>query len=208
MITYPGLPAPAIRPFLTREASRAHYAAGTEFHIGRIDLVANTGTYLDTPFHRFAGATDLAAIDLARLAELPAVVVRTVGREPRAIDRSVIEAALTGVDLEDMAVLVHTGWAAHWGTPQYFDGHPFLTADAANALVARRIALFGIDSLNVDDNSGGERPVHTALLAAGIPIVEHLCNLDRLPLSGFRFSAVPAPVKEMGTFPVRAYASL
>jgi arylformamidase len=208
MITYPGLPAPTIRPFLTRAASREHYAPGTEFHIGRIDMVANTGTYLDTPFHRFAGAPDLAAIDLARLADLPGAVVRVTGIQGRAIGLRTVEAALAGIDAEGMAILVHTGWADRWGTPQYFEGHPFLTAEAAELLVAMRIALLGIDSLNADDTSGGHRPVHTAVLGAGIPLVEHLRGLDRLPLAGFRFSAVPAPVKGMGTFPVRAYAIL
>jgi kynurenine formamidase len=206
MLTYPGLPAPAIRPFLTREASRAHYAPGTEFHIGRIDMVANTGTYLDTPFHRFAGAADLATIDLALIADLPAMIVRASGMATRAIDRAVIAATLANHNPAGAAVLIHTGWAAHWGTGRYFDGHPFLTADAAHWLIEQRIALCGIDSLNIDDTSGGARPVHSALLGAGIPIVEHLRGLEQLPTAGFRFSAVPAPVRGLGSFPVRAYA--
>jgi len=206
MLTYPGLPAPAIRAHLSREDSRSHYAPGTEFHIGRIDMVANTGTYLDTPFHRYAGATDLAGIDLAQLADLPGLVVSATGRTDRAIIAEALATALAGSDIAGAAVLVHTGWAEHWGTGRYFSGHPFLTADAAQWLIAQRIALCGIDSLNIDDNSGGERPVHSALLGAGIPVVEHLRGLEQLPAAGFRFSAVPAPVKGMGSFPVRAFA--
>lgn len=204
MITYKGLPAPVICDFLSREQSRANYAAGTEFQIGKIELVANTGTYVDSPFHRFADGADLAALDLARLADLDAVVVRATGMADRAIPHTLF----AGLGLRGKAVLVHTGWAQHWRTDQYFEGHPFLMADAASYLRDAGAALVGIDSYNIDDTADGRRPVHTTLLGAGIPIAEHLCDLDRVPTSGFRFSAVPVKIKGMGTFPVRAYATL
>jgi kynurenine formamidase len=206
MITYRGLPAPIVCDFLTREASRAHYATGTEFHIGKIELVANTGTYVDSPFHRFADGKDLSELSLESLAELEGVVVRAVDREVRAIGREVLAVALATIDLRGKAVLVHTGWSRHWRTDQYFEGHPFLTADAANFLVETGAAIVGIDSYNIDDTGDGRRPVHTALLGADIPIVEHMTGLDKLPDAGFLFSAVPVKVKGMGTFPVRAYA--
>jgi arylformamidase len=204
MITYRGLPAPIICDFLSREQSRANYTAGTEFQIGKIEMVANTGTYLDSPFHRFADGRDLSELELASLAELDAVVVRVTGMQGRAILRTSFGAA----DVSGKAVLVHTGWAAHWRTDRYFEGHPFLTEDAAVYLRDAGAILVGIDSYNVDDTGDGRRPVHTTLLGAGIPIVEHLCNLDQLPMDGFHFSAVPVKVKGMGTFPVRAYAAL
>jgi kynurenine formamidase len=203
MVTYPGLPGPEISDYLPREASPARYGPGTEFHIGRISMVANTGTYLDSPFHRFAGATDVAGLPLQRVADLDGVVVRMdPGR--RAIDRD----ALASYDVRNRAVLVHTGWDRYWGTERYGTGNPFLTAAAADWLVERQAGLVGIDSVNIDDTSGPSRPVHTALLAAGIPIVEHLCGLDQLPPSGFRFHAAPPQVVGIGTFPVRAYAIL
>jgi kynurenine formamidase len=204
METYRPLPGPVIEDHLTREASREHYAPGTEFHIGRITMVANTGTYLDAPFHRFADGKDVAALDLADLAELEGVVVRVTERAERAIGAE----AFASVEVRDRAVLVHTGWDRNWRTEAYFSGHPFLTDDAAEHLRDAGAALVGIDSLNVDDTDDGRRPVHTTLLAAGIPVVEHLTGLERLPLAGFRFSAVPAPVLGMGTFPVRAFATL
>jgi kynurenine formamidase len=201
MVTYPGLPGPEISDYLPREASPARYGPGTQFHIGRISMVANTGTYLDSPFHRFAGATDVAGLPLHSVADLDGVVVRIdAGR--RAIDRD----ALTSYDVRGRAVLVHTGWDRHWGTERYGTGNPFLTAAAADWLVEQQAGLVGIDSVNIDDTSGPSRPVHTALLAAGIPIVEHLCGLDKLPPSGFRFHAAPPQVVGIGTFPVRAYA--
>jgi kynurenine formamidase len=204
MITYPGLPGPVVCDFLSREASRARYAEGTEFQIGRIDMVANTGTYVDSPFHRFADGVDLAGLELDSLAHLPGLVIRAVGVTERAIGRG----AFLGADVRGRAVLVHTGWAAHWRTDRYFDGHPFLTGDAARHLRDEGAALVGIDSLNIDDTGDGHRPVHTVLLGAGIPIVEHLRGLEQLPATGFRFSAVPVKVKGMGTFPVRAHALL
>lgn len=208
MMTYPGLPAPAISDFLSREDSRAHYAPGTEFHIGRIAMVANTGTYVDSPFHRFADGPDLAALPLEQLAGLDGTVVRVVGQQGRAIGRSALVGALDAYPVARGAVLVHTGWDARWGTEAYLAGHPFLTEDAARYLVERGAALVGIDSLNIDDTDDARRPVHTTLLGAGIPVVEHLCALGALPVRGFRFTAVPVKVRGLGTFPVRAYAEV
>jgi kynurenine formamidase len=204
MVTYRGLPAPVISDFLSRQASRERYATGTEFHIGRIDMVANTGTYVDSPFHRFADGADLSELPLEALADLPAVVVRVSGAPGRDIGRS----SLLPYEVAGKAVLVHTGWAAWWGTEQYFDDHPYLTGEAAEWLVENGAALVGIDSYNIDSTSGGERPAHTALLANGIPIVEHLRGLEQLPEVGARFTAVPVKVRGFGTFPVRAYASV
>jgi len=200
MVTYPGLPAPHVCDFLSREASRARYASGTTFQIGRIDMVANTGTYIDSPFHRFADGEDVSQLTLGRLADLPAIVLTVTDR--RAID----VADLGSVEVRGRAVLLHTGWARHWRTERYGAGHPFLTAAAAIHLKERGARLVGIDSLNIDDTAEGERPVHTALLGAGIPIVEHLRGLEQLPAAGFTFSAVPPPVRGMGSFPVRAFA--
>jgi kynurenine formamidase len=204
MVTYPGLPGPVIRDHLTREQSRSRFAPGTEFHIGAIDMVANTGTYVDTPAHRYADGKDLAALPLGSVADLDGVVVRAAGRAGRAIDA----AALGAAEVRGRAVLVHTGWAAHWRTERYLAGHPFLTEDAARRLVAGGAALVGIDSLNIDDTSTGERPVHTLLLRHDIPIVEHLTGLERLPDAGFRFFATPVKVRGLGTFPVRAFARI
>ena len=203
MITYRGLPAPFVCDFLSREASRKVYALGTEFHIGRLEMVANTGTYLDAPFHRFPDGIDVAELPLERLAHLPGLVVRVPPGE-RAVDRD----AFAGVDLRGKAVLVQTGWDRHWRTDRYFEGHPFLTADAARSLAEAGAALVGIDSLNIDDTADLTRPVHTALLGAGIPIVEHLAGLARLPDRDFRFFAVPVKVRGMGTFPVRAFGMI
>lgn len=204
MITYKGLPAPVICDFLSREDSRSHYAAGTQFHIGKIDMVANTGTYVDSPFHRFADGKDLSELPLPSLANLPGVVVR---RDPKR-GRSIDEEEFRGKDLAGKAVLVATGWDRHWRTDRYFEGHPFLTKQAAEYLVHAGAKLVGIDSLNIDDIADGTRPVHTALLGAEIPVCEHLCGLGALPDSGFRFYAVPVKVKAFGTFPVRAFARI
>jgi kynurenine formamidase len=200
LVTYPGLPAPAIRDHLSRVDSRKSYAPGTEFHIGRIEMVANTGTYLDSPSHRFEGKSDLSELRLDVLADLDGTVVRPP-RGPRPIDAS----ALDGVEVRGKAVLVETGWDRHFGTPAYASGHPFLTRDAAQRLADAGAALVGIDSLNIDDTADGTRPAHTILLGAGIPIVEHLTGLAALPAQGFRFFAVPPKVRGMGTFPVRAF---
>jgi len=203
MTTYPGLPGPLICDFLSRKASRGRYAPGVEFHIGRIDMVANTGTYLDSPFHRYADGKDLSALPLDSLAGLEAVVIRGLPAG-RAIDRT----AFAGRPVGGKAVLVRTGWDVHWSTPAYLAGNPYLTADAAAYLVAEGAVLVGIDSLNIDDIEDLERPVHSTLLGAEIPIVEHLCRLGELPDAGFRFSAVPPKVAGFGTFPVRAFATL
>jgi arylformamidase len=203
MTTYPGLPGPVICDFLSREAARARYGPGVEFQIGKIEMVANTGTYLDSPFHRYAGGKDLSQLPLESLAGLDGVVIRGPA-DGRAIDRD----AFVGRDLGGRAVLVRTGWDVHWGTPTYLDGNPFLTAEAAEYLVREGAALVGIDSLNIDDTRDLARPVHSALLGAEIPIVEHLCNLGPLPEAGFRFSAVPAKVAGFGSWPVRAFATL
>ena len=203
MITYPGLPGPVISDFLGREASRGHYAEGTTFHIARIRMVANTGTYLDSPFHRFAHGKDVGSLSLERLADLPGVVIDGAGKGS-ALDSDLF----AGQDLSGKAVLVRTGWDAHWRTPRYLEGHPHLTRAAAECLAGAAPALVGIDSLNIDDTSDGVRPAHTLLLSAGIPIVEHLCNLKELAASGFRFHCVPAPFIGLGSFPVRAYAVL
>jgi kynurenine formamidase len=204
MITYPGLPGPEITDHMTREDSRSRYAPGTEFHIGRISMVANTGTYVDSPFHSFEEGADLAALPLPRLADLDGVLVRVLGGRTRAVD----PAAVVPHKVEGRAVLIHTGWDRHWGTERYMQGHPYLAADAAMWLAEHGAALVGIDSLNIDDTDDLSRPAHTTLLAAGIPVVEHLRGLDQLPPEGFRFHAAPVAVEGMGTFPVRAYAVL
>jgi kynurenine formamidase len=204
MVTLKGFPAPLICDYLSREASRAVYAEGTEFHIGRIDMIANTGTYVDSPFHRYADGKDLSELPLEWLAELDGVVVRAVERGGREIDRD----AFDGLEVAGKAVLVHTGHAAHWGSERYFEGHPFLTRAAAEHLRDAGARLVGIDSLNIDSTDDRARPVHSVLLAADIPICEHLRGLEELPDAGFRFSAVPVKVKGFGTFPVRAFARL
>jgi kynurenine formamidase len=200
MTTYPGIPAPHVCDFLSREASRSRYAAGTTFQIGRIELVANTGTYLDSPFHRYQDGRDISQLTLAELADLPAIVLHVEGT------RSIDVPTLVELKVRGRALLVHTGWAQHWRTERYGVGHPFLTAAAAAWLKDEGVRLVGIDSLNIDDTTSGERPVHTTLLGAGIPIVEHLRGLEQLPEAGFTFSAVPPAVRGMGSFPVRAYA--
>lgn len=202
LVTYRGLPAPVICDYLSREDSRKHYAAGTEFHIGKIEMVANTGTYLDSPFHRYEGGRDLSRLELASLADLDGVVVNAAGAPGRALSR----AAFGDTDVKGKAVLVRTGWDVHWGTDGYFEGHPFLTEDAARFLADAGAVLVGIDSYNIDDTADGRRPVHSILLGADIPVVEHMCGLGRLPRDGFKFFAVPVKVKGFGTFPVRAFA--
>ena len=202
LITYKGLPAPIICDYISREASAASYSDGTTFHIGKIELVANTGTYVDSPFHRYEDGIDLSELPLESLAELPGLVVRATERSGRAIDVDRFE----GLDVAGKAVLVHSGWDRHWATDAYFEGHPFLTRGAAEWLRDNGAVLVGLDSLNIDDTTDGDRPVHTILLGANIPIAEHLCNLDAIPDAAFTFHAVPVKVKGLGTFPVRAYA--
>lgn len=204
MVTYPGLPGPEISSFLTREASRAAYAPGTEFAIDRITMVGNTGTYLDSPYHRFADGADLSAVPLERTADLPAVVVRLSGSRRRDIDAR----AVAAVDVRGKAVLLHTGDDARFGTPGYGTDAHFLTRDGAAWLAAHDPALVGIDAINIDDTADGERPAHTLLLAAGIPVIEHLTGLEQLPPTGALFTAVPLRVQGLGTVPVRAFARL
>ncbi len=202
MTTFKGLPGPHICDYWTRADSAAKYDDGSSFQIGRIDMVANTGTYVDSPFHRYAEGKDLSELPLGSLADLDALVVRAPFAKGLAID----VAALDGLDVRGRAVLVDTGWDRHWRTDTYYSDHPYLTEDAALWLAANLAAFVGIDSHNIDNTAVRSRPVHTILLGADIPIGEHLTGLDALPDSGFRFSAVPPKVKGMGTFPVRAWA--
>jgi arylformamidase len=204
MTTYPGLPGPLICDYLSREASRSQYAPGVEFQIGKIEMVANTGTYLDSPFHRYAAGKDLSQLPLESLAGLDGVVVRVSPAAGRAISRRSFEA----IELEGKAVLVNTGWDVHWRSERYLSNNPFLTRDAAEYLVSQGAVLVGIDSLNIDDIGDPTRPVHSTLLGADIPIVEHMCNLAGLPDRQFRFFAVPAKVAGFGTWPVRAFGQI
>src|SRR4051812_44080094 len=204
MTTYPGLPSPHICDFWTREGSAENYDDGSSFQIGRIDMVANTGTYLDSPFHRYADGIDLADLPLPSLADLPGIVIRRPWENSLAVEPSHIE----GHEVAGKAVLIHTGWDRHWRTDAYFGDHPYLTAEAADWLVDQGARFVGIDSCNIDNMHVRPRPGHSTLLAAGIPICEHMTGLGSLPDQGFRFSVVPPKVKGMGTFPVRAYAVL
>ena len=202
MTTYKGLPGPQLCDFWSREASTANYDDGSTFQIGRIDMVANTGTYVDSPFHRYADGKDLSELPLESLADLEGLVLRRPFEQGLAIDAD----AFAGMGVRGKAVLVHTGWDRHWRTDEYFGEHPFLTSAAADWLAENGAAMVGIDSCNIDNMHVRARPVHTRLLGAGIPICEHMTGLDRLPDHGFRFSAAPPKVKGMGTFPVRAFA--
>ena len=202
MTTYPGLPAPHITTHISREESGERLGSGASFHIGRVDMVANTGTYLDSPWHFHEDGVDLAGLALERLADLPLTVVRRTPQEPPGIEVDVLPAH----SIAGHAVLFHTGWDRHWGTDSYGVGAPFLTEGLVAALVEREVALAGIDSVNIDDVADGRRPAHSQLLGNGIPIVEHMTNLAALPDSGGRFYAVPPKVRSFGTFPVRAFA--
>ena len=209
MVTYPGIPGPTLGWHLTFDESAAHYAAGTEFAIGTISMAANTGTYLDTPAHRYRDGEDLSRLSLDKMVDRPGVVVRVRNRDTRdgrAIGEAQLRAALGDVDPGGMAVLVETGHSDRWGTPAYFAEHPYLTDDAVEFLISTKPSLVGIDSLNIDSTHTGRRPAHSWLLAARIPVVEHLTGLADLPDTGFRFTAAPPAVRGMGTFPVRAFA--
>jgi kynurenine formamidase len=201
MITYTGLPGPVISDHLSREDAVSHYSEGTTFQIGKIEMVANTGTYIDAPFHRYSEGIDLSGLKMTSIANLDGIVIRAA-QGMRSIGKDVFE----NQNVEGKAVLIHTGWDRHWRTDAYFANHPFLTRDTAEYLKSSGAGLVGIDSLNIDDTDDGTRPAHSILLKTNIPIVEHLCCLDELPDQGFRFFAVPAPVKGMGSFPVRAFA--
>jgi len=204
MATYKGLPGPVITDHLSREASRPLYAGGTTFQIGRIEMVANTGTYVDAPSHRWEDGADLSQLPLASLAGLDGVLIAAPHAPGLAVDSDFLE----GAEVRGKAVLFCTGWSGFWGSPSYFQRSPHLSSSMASLLVSRGAAIVGIDSHNIDDTDDKTRPVHSILLAAGIPIVEHLTNLEALPPSGFRFYAVPVKVAGMGTFPVRAFAEL
>jgi arylformamidase len=204
MVTYKGLPGPVIRDHLSREASRALYAPGTTFQIGRIEMVANTGTYVDAPSHRYEDGVDLSGLPLEILAGREGICIAA----PHARGLAVNEGFLEGKEIAGKAVLVSTGWSAFWGTPSYFQRSSHLTASVASLLVSRGAAIVGIDSHNIDDTDDKSRPAHSILLRAGIPIVEHLTGLEALPTSGFRFYAVPVKIVGMGTFPVRAFAEV
>lgn len=204
LVTYKGLPAPIICDYLSREDSRKRYAEGTEFQIGKIEMVANTGTYIDCPFHRFADGKDLSEIGLESFTDLDAVVIHAPFSETLAIT----EKHFQNHKIKNRAVLIHTGWDSHWNTERYYDNHPYLTEGAAHYLRDNQVKLVGIDSHNIDSTLGNTRPVHTILLGAEILIVEHLCNLSKLPKDGFTFSAIPPKFKGVGTFPVRAMAKL
>lgn len=202
MITYKGLPAPIICDYLSREESRGKYAEGTEFQIGKIEMVSNTGTYLDCPFHRYADGKDLSQIQLEKLADLEGVLIDAEGVQ------SISKKFFEGKNLSGKAVIVHTGWSKHWRTDAYFENHPFLTADAAEYLVSQKVILVGIDSHNIDDTQTNSRPVHSILLKNEILITEHMTNLKSLQGKNFRYSAVPPKFVGVGTFPVRAFAKI
>ena len=204
LVTYKGLPAPIICDYLSREKSREIYETGTEFQIGKIEMVSNTGTYVDCPFHRYEHGKDLSQVDIESLADIDGIVIRVDYRKTRAIDASFFKEK----EIRGRAVLVHTGWDVHWNTDEYFQNHPFLTEDAAMYLQKCGAKLVGIDAMNIDSTSSKSRPVHSTLLASDILIVEHLCNLGKLPDEGFAFSALPPKFKGVGTFPVRAMAKL
>jgi kynurenine formamidase len=204
-VTLPGFPPPRVGTFLSREASRERYAPGVEFHIATIEMIANTGTYMDSPFHRYADGADLAGLDPSRLLDVEGLVVRAPVDGGRAIGRERL-GDLTAEDVADRAVLVHTGWSRHFETPAYGVGHPFLAKDAVQWLVDAGAGIVGIDSLNIDDTDDGRRPAHSLLLGAGIPILEHLTNLAQLPDRGFTLTALPPRFVGIGTFPVRVVA--
>jgi len=203
LVTYKGLPAPIICDYLSREDSKKHYAEGTTFQIGKIEMCSNTGTYIDSPFHRYEDGKDLSQLTLESLASLEGVKV-VIDEGVTAIDKD----TFVDLDVYGKAVLVQTGWSRNWNTEKYFEGHPFLTEQAALYLRKHEVKLVGIDSLNIDDIRGKERPVHSTLLGAEILIVEHMCNLNSVPVSGFTFYAVPVKVKGFGTFPVRAFVEI
>ena len=204
LITYKGLPAPVICDYLSRENSKKFYEEGTEFQIGKIEMVTNTGTYIDCPFHRYADGKDLSQFAADRFIDLPSVLINIPFEQAKGISKKFFE----NRDLTNKAVLVHTGWSNHWRTDAYFEDHPFLTEDAAEYLKEQKVLLVGIDSHNIDDTSKKSRPVHSILLAEEIFIVEHLTNLHRLPKDDFSFTSLPPKFKGVGTFPVRAIAKI
>ena len=202
LVTYKGLPAPVICDYLSREDSKKFYEKGTQFQIGKIELVANTGTYIDCPFHRYENGKDLSEVELKNFVDLNAITINV---------KDITEIGIKyfkGKDVTEKAVLVFTDWAKYWDTEKYFENHPYITKEAAEYLKDQKVILVGIDSHNIDDTKGKSRPVHSILLGSEILIVEHMCNLDKLPESGYTFSAVPPKFKGVGTFPVRAFAKI
>ena len=204
LVTYKGLPAPIICDYLSREESRGRYAPGTEFQIGKIEMVTNTGTYVDCPFHRYEDGKDLSEVALECFADLEGIVIRADYRKGLAVTAE----AFKGKKIRGRAVLIHTSWDEYWTTDKYYENHPFLTEDAAVYLKQCGAKLVGIDSMNIDDTRGNARPVHSTLLRDEILIAEHLCNLSNVPDEGFTFTAVPPKFKGAGTFPVRAFARI
>lgn len=204
LVTYKGLPAPIICDYLSREDSKQLYEEGTEFQIGKIEMVSNTGTYIDCPFHRFEHGKDLSEVALECFTDLDAIVISVPFQETLEIT----EKHFFNQEIRNRAVLIHTGWNRHWNTKKYYENHPYLTEAAAKYLRDCSVKLVGIDSHNIDDSSAKTRPVHTTLLGGDILIVEHLCNLNLLPKDGFSFSAIPPKFKGVGTFPVRAMAKV
>lgn len=204
MITYKGLPAPVICDYLSREDSKAHYDGGTEFQIGKIEMISNTGTYVDCPFHRYSDGKDLSEMELERFVNLPGITIKVNESDGLAVDHTFFQ----HVDVKGKAVLVNTNWSRYWRTDRYFENHPFLTEDAAIYLRDHGALLVGIDSHNIDDTRTRRRPVHSVLLKSEILVAEHMTNLHLLPADGFLFSAVPPKFKGVGTFPVRAFAQL
>ncbi len=204
LITYKGLPAPVICDYLSREASKAFYEEGTSFQIGKIEMVSNTGTYIDCPFHRYENGKDLSETTLESFTDLEGIVIPVPYEQSLAITAG----HLQGYEIKNRAVLLHTGWDKHWNTEAYYKNHPFLTREGAEYLESCGVKLVGIDGHNLDDTRGNTRPAHSLLLGAEILIVEHLCHLALLPQKGFLFSAVPPRLKGVGTFPVRAFAKI
>ncbi|HWU38950.1 MAG TPA: cyclase family protein [Candidatus Acidoferrum sp.] len=202
MQAYPGLPSPKIGAYLDHEASRDHYAGRAEFFLGRVDMVCNIGTYLDSPFHRHRGQADLSQIPLERVAGVPGIVLDAAG------SRAAIALERPASDLSGRAVLIRTGWDRRWGTDAYWEPGPYLAASTVDLLIQARAVLVGVDFWNVDNTQDPSRPAHTRLLAEEILIVEHLCNLSALPRTGFRFSAVPLRILRGASFPVRAFAEV
>ncbi len=204
LITYKGLPAPIICDYLSREESKKLYGEGTEFHIGKIEMVANTGTYIDCPFHRFSDGKDFSLVGLESFTDLDAIVISV----PFTKTLEITEEHIKPYEIKNRAVLFHTGWDKYWNTEKYYENNPHLSQGAAEYLKKSQVKLAGIDSLNIDSTNSKDRPVHTVLLGAEILIVEHLCNLNSLPKDGFKFSALPPKIKGMGSFPVRAFARI
>lgn len=202
LITFNGSIPVKIYDYLSREESRGHYAPGTEFQISKIEMLGAAGTYMDSPYHRYDEAEDLSDLRLSQLCGIEGVCVSVAEQDPRFISHN----AFSDINVKNKAVLIRTGWSRFWRTPAYFRNHPYLTRDAAEYLKAEGAVLVGIDSMNIDDTSDAERPVHSILLRSGILIIEHMTNLDQLPAEGFEFFAVPPKIKRCGSFPVRCFA--